>query len=922
MERKRRILYVGEFSGLSTGYATISKNLLAEFVKTGQYEVAELACYYKETDPYHASLAKQFPWKIYGNLPINDHEQQIYNSHPQNEFGRWKFDYVCLDFQPDCVLDVRDFWMCLSGNSPIQTISGVKNVQDIKEGDLVLTHKGRYRKVVKTFSRNHDGNFVTITTSNNGYKLTLTDNHPVLCIKRKNIHHFCPTNKNYKHLSNRSVPDLDIEPEWINSQDLETGDFVCAPLQTEFSDFEIDLDLARLIGYYAAEGCMMYNKKKKDNSLKGIQLSFNIEEVVYINDVLNIVNKKFGVQGSVKNNKNCAIIRFFSKEVAEFIIEMIPGLAGTKKFNEKLVTSNILIQQQILTGLLRGDGGYDDRRGYYCTKSRDLAYQVFQMCLNNNIMPAMGYNKNTLKEKTFYRYIFSFSGPSFYNFKQIYYGTYNFTYEQKIQNDYGWFYVKTIEQAIGNEQVYNFEIEEDNSYVSSITLHNCSFIDQSPFRKFFKTVFMPTVDAVSQGLEWIDLYCRTNHILTYTNFAYKVLADEGGGLIPLRGVATPAVDINIYKPVQNKCQHKEQFGLDPNSIIVGMVARNQRRKLFPDLMQAFGDFLSKAQFKNTNNVYLYLHTAHPDLGWDLPKYIKENGLSHKVLMTYFCHACKRWFPSFYNDALTLCKFCGQKSAPLSNSQIGIETDALAAVYNFMDLYVQFVTNEGLGIPCLEAASCGVPICGTYYSGVEDLLDNLEGKKISAKHWYEAETGRQLSYPSVDELVEYIDEFTSLPESIRLRMSRRTAELTRKYYGGWSNVAQKWMDVFDSIDLSPQNPWLSPIDIIPTGGLQPPDQNRVSDEQFIGWCLQEVLHRPDWVNSFTGLKMLRDLSWGRTVVNNLGFFAGEMSQLGAKPVWEACNREKVFQFVCGLREQYNNSEQMRNQYMLNNKILPW
>lgn len=559
MNRKKRILVSTEFSGLNTGYACIAKNLLKEFHESGKYEVFEHARYCKGSDPYHQNLIKKTPWKVFPNLPENGQEEDIYRSHPSNEFGRWKWDWVCLETQPDIVVDYSDFWMC-------------------------------------------------------------------------------------------------------------------------------------------------------------------------------------------------------------------------------------------------------------------------------------------------------------------------------------------------------------------------NFIDQSPFRKFYKTVFMPTIDSIWQNEEWIDLYIRTDHILTYTNFAYKVLQDEGGGLIPLRGVATPAIDTNTYKFSGNRRQHKAKFGIDPDSIIIGMVARNQRRKLYPEFGQAFEEFLRRSNFQDTQNIYLYWHTSHPDLGWNIPKYIKELGISHKVLMTYYCHNCKRWFPSFYQDATTICRFCNSKSAILSNSQIGIDDSSLANVYNFMDLYVQFITNEGLGIPCLEAAACGCPITATYYSGTEDLIDNLKGHPLKPHTIFnEAETSRKLSWPSIEGLVDYIDEFIRLPESVRHNMSTKTAALAIKHYGGWQKVAKKWMDIFDSIQISPVNQWASQPYIVNVNTLQTPSNQQMNDEQFISWCLGNILQRTDWINSYCGLKMLRDLSWGRTVTNNLGFFLGEMSQLSQKQTCDRCDRNTVMKMVKDLRNQYNSSEQMRGQYINSGKI---
>jgi hypothetical protein len=238
----------------------------------------------------------------------------------------------------------------------------------------------------------------------------------------------------------------------------------------------------------------------------------------------------------------------------------------------------------------------------------------------------------------------------------------------------------------------------------------------------------------------------------------------------------------------------------------------------------------------------------------------------------------------------------------------------------MDLYIQFSSNEGLGIPMLEAAACGVPITGTYYSGTEDLIDNLQGHPIAPRAMYvEAETSRRMALPSIDLLVEYIENFVRLPESVRAKMGFQTAELARRFYGGWKGVARSWMNVFDSIQIPEISQWTAPPDLVNTGTAQVFGQDKMSDEQFVSYALGDVLHRPDWINSYMGLKLLRDLNWGRTTKNTFGFFAGELSTMGVKPEYDIFNREKLLHNVIDMRNYYNASEQARLTYVNEGKI---
>ena len=109
--RKKRILFCSEATFLNTGYATYTREILNYLYGTNKYEIAEFASY------GHAGgddRAKDIPWKFYGaSVPPNapEAQQREFASNPANQFGQYFFESVCLDFLPDIVCDIRDFWM-------------------------------------------------------------------------------------------------------------------------------------------------------------------------------------------------------------------------------------------------------------------------------------------------------------------------------------------------------------------------------------------------------------------------------------------------------------------------------------------------------------------------------------------------------------------------------------------------------------------------------------------------------------------------------------------------------------------------------------------------------------------------------------------------------------------------------------------
>lgn len=112
--RKKRILFCSEATFLNTGYATYTREVLQYLHGTNKYDIAEMASYGERND----ARAADIPWKYYGVMPNRDsdpkateEEFEAYHSIPSNQFGEFIFENVCLDFFPDIVCDIRDFWM-------------------------------------------------------------------------------------------------------------------------------------------------------------------------------------------------------------------------------------------------------------------------------------------------------------------------------------------------------------------------------------------------------------------------------------------------------------------------------------------------------------------------------------------------------------------------------------------------------------------------------------------------------------------------------------------------------------------------------------------------------------------------------------------------------------------------------------------
>jgi intein/homing endonuclease len=74
----------------------------------------------------------------------------------------------------------HDGHICLLPNQKIICDEVTKNIEDVKFGDEVLTHKGRFSKVIGTSERHYEGKINIIRTKKFNFNLKVTEDHPVL----------------------------------------------------------------------------------------------------------------------------------------------------------------------------------------------------------------------------------------------------------------------------------------------------------------------------------------------------------------------------------------------------------------------------------------------------------------------------------------------------------------------------------------------------------------------------------------------------------------------------------------------------------------------------------------------------------------------------------------------------------------------
>ena len=435
---------------------------------------------------------------------------------------------------------------------------------------------------------------------------------------------------------------------------------------------------------------------------------------------------------------------------------------------------------------------------------------------------------------------------------------------------------------------------------------------RSPFRDFFHWAIMPTVDAAPQNPQWMNTFQSADAVFAYSEFGRDVMLKQCDNLNFI-DVASPAASDTFY-PVKDKITHKEAMGVSGDSIIVGTVMRNQRRKLYPDLFKSFRQLLDET--KNPN-LFLFCHKYYPDIGWETPALLDQFGLNNRVLFSYKCSGCGVLQVDFFQDTVGYCGHCKKLKKQMVGLDNPVTEQELNQIYNLFDVYVQYANSEGFGMPQLEAAYAGVPIVSTYYSAMESVVNNVGGIGIDPLAYsMECETGCYRAIPDNEEFVKTLKKLltgsgTIDKNTVALKLRNRgleTSKRARAHYS-WDKTADIWANHIASIPMrDPSETWLSPPKIHEAATQMPTHIKDLADQ--VNFIFTDIIHKPHWIGGYLWAKILRDCTFKYRIANSDDEFYFNESHLPSMDKYQPFSIGQACQEMTHFRNQINEWEIMR------------
>lgn len=346
---------------------------------------------------------------------------------------------------------------CFTAGASIQTKNGIKTIENIVVGDIVIADDCEWHKVVEVM-KNQTESIYTIKAQGL-LELEATGNHPFLV---KHMRRYYPT-KNGNRCNLRKFS----KAEWVKVEKLQKGDFVGYPiLQTSENIMSITKEEAWLIGRYIADG-YTNNSQRKDRPL-----GQKTHKVIYCIGKGKLDDFKSKIsQYHVCYKKDVTVTK------GEIISERLMRLCMLcgKGAEHKEIPGIFLdlpkeLLQELINGYVSGDGSKTGNLYRATTISRKLALSL-QIAIHKAYQrPTKVYYNERPKKHTI-------QGREV-NQKDTYTVTWLDNVPKQSQaivgDGYIWQPIREIKRKEQKTIVYNFEVADVHAYtVNGIMVHNC-----------------------------------------------------------------------------------------------------------------------------------------------------------------------------------------------------------------------------------------------------------------------------------------------------------------------------------------------------------------------------------------------------------------------------------------------------------------
>ena len=313
----------------------------------------------------------------------------------------------------------------------------------------------------------------------------------------------------------------------------------------------------------------------------------------------------------------------------------------------------------------------------------------------------------------------------------------------------------------GDDAVVNFQKIFNADIV--ITLQDIWVLNDQLVKQFKNWTPIVPIDHEPTPPAIKDKLKHAYRIITYSKFGHKQLEKEG-----MHSTYIPhTVDTRLFKKV-DKIEIRKRMNLPQDAFIFGMVAANKDnppRKSFQQVLDAFHKFV---QVHPKSAIYFHTAMDQPK-GFPIKQYAKFLGIENKI---FHCET----FEYLYL----------------------IDRDQMNKIYSSFDCLLMPSTNEGFGVPAIEAQSCETPVIVNDFTAMPELVAKGKTGFVCEVDW--KRFSPLLSYvgiPSTDSLYQQMEKMFSAD---RVKMGKAGRRRVQRNYDTRKVFKEKWLPFLRKLSL--------------------------------------------------------------------------------------------------------------------------
>jgi len=363
---------------------------------------------------------------------------------------------------------------CFVKDTLVLTNNGYKEIQNVSIDDKLLTHTGKFQNIVNLQRKIYNGLLYNFKLKYHPEIITCTEEHPFYVREQQRLWNNDKRKYEYSY----------SEPQWINAnlikkthlfgmvintkEDIPTFIFEKTVNKSRTDTLSITLDNPDqwfMMGYFIGDGWIEDTKKSDGRNTHKIRFTFHEDDNESLEKVKRVLKITYKDKSGKCNKYGCADFIWFN------ILKQFGKYAHGKIIPEWIQNAPKHLIKSFIDGYMAADGY---KVSEYCytltTVSYNLAYGLQRLYLKLGIIASC---EKTIRPKTCV--ILGRTVNQRDSYKITAYIEKERNYTSFIEDNYVWYtQTSNISTQATDETVYNFEVENDNSYIVYNTIvHNC-----------------------------------------------------------------------------------------------------------------------------------------------------------------------------------------------------------------------------------------------------------------------------------------------------------------------------------------------------------------------------------------------------------------------------------------------------------------